>query len=505
MIVKYTILIIYFAFLFLLGILASRKVKNLSDYYVGGKKLGFWVVAFSSRATGESSWLLLGLTGMGAMVGLQAMWVVVGEVVGVTLGWLLMARRFKRLSDRYESITIPDYLVSRFRSTTPLLRTVAAIALGLFVTVYVSAQIDATGKAFETFLDWNYFVGAFVGFLIVVAYITIGGFVAVAWSDLFQGIIMLFALVLLPIVAFIWIGEPMWAVQSSLNSVDYALFEIWGKGGFTLMNIMTCLGFLFIGIGFLGSPQVFVRFMSIKDDSEIKKGRWVAIVYTLLATSAAVGIGMLGRWLFTSMGDNPEAILGPGGENVLPMLVNRIMPLTLIGIYIAAVLAAIMSTIDSLLVLASSAITRDFWQKIMRPKLTDEGASSISQWVTLGLAMFALAIAMTVALISPTRSIFWFVIFGWSGIAATFCPTMILSLCWKGFTEKGAIAAMVTGFVSVPVFKFAIPEIAGIGPYFGELGELPAAFAMGTLAAVVVSLVWPDRELAKEVQLKEEK
>jgi sodium/proline symporter len=503
MIVKYTILIIYFAFLFLLGILASRRVKNLSDYYVGGKKLGFWVVAFSSRATGESSWLLLGLTGMGAMVGLQAMWVVVGEVLGVTLGWLLMARRFKRLSDRYDSITIPDYLVSRFRSKTPVLRTVAAIALGLFVTIYVSAQIDATGKAFETFLQWDYFLGAFVGFLIVVAYITIGGFVAVAWSDLFQGVIMLFALVLLPIVAFFWIAEPMWAVQGSLNSIDSSLFEIWGKGGLTLTNIMTCIGFLFIGVGFLGSPQVFVRFMSIKDDSEIKKGRWVAIIYTLLATSAAVGIGMLGRWIFTSFGDNPESILGPDSENVLPMLVDRIMPLTLVGIYIAAVLAAIMSTIDSLLVLASSAITRDFWQKIMRPNLSDEGAARISSWVTVGLALFALAIAMVVAVVSPTRSIFWFVIFGWSGIAATFCPTMILSLAWKGFTEKGAIAAMITGFVSVPLFKFVIPEIAGIGPYIDKLGELPSAFVMGFSAAIVVSLIWPDPELAKEVRLKE--
>lgn len=502
MIVKYLILFLYFAFLFALGIFASRRVKDLKDYYVGGKKLGYWVVAFSSRATGESSWLLLGLTGMGAMVGLQALWVVVGEVVGVAIAWWLMARRFKRLSDRYDSITIPDYLVSRFRSTKPLLRMVAAIALGLFVTVYVSAQIDATGKAFETFLQWDYFVGAIVGFLIVVAYITIGGFVAVAWSDLFQGLIMIFGLVLLPIAAFVFIGQPAWAVQQSLQGIEPGLFNMWGKGGLTLENALGCLGFLFIGIGFLGSPQVFVRYMSIKDDAEIKKGRWVALAYTFLATTSAVLIGMLGRWLFTSYGENPEAILGTGGEDVLPMLVERVMPLTVVGIYIAAVLAAIMSTIDSLLVLASSAITRDYWQKILRPDMTDARASRLSAWVTLGLALFALGIAVTVAILSPTRSIFWFVIFGWSGIAATFCPTMILSLAWKGFTEKGAIAAMITGFCSVPLFKFLVPTFAGIGPIVEALGELPCAFLMGSLVAVGVSLAWPDPDLASKVNLK---
>lgn len=494
MTVKYLILGLYFLILFMIGIVASRRIRGIKDYYVGGKALGYWVVAFSSRATGESAWLLLGLTGMGAAVGVSAFWVVVGELLGVAVAWFLMAKPFKRLSDEYDSITIPDYLSSRFGSTTNLLRGVAATVLSLFVIIYVSAQIDATGKAFEYFLDWEvyfgeneYFVGAIVGFVIVVAYIFTGGFVAVAWSDLFQGLIMLFCLVLLPIVAWLSVsgGDGMMA---GLHAIDPNLTSIWGTtDGLTLLNLFTVLGLMLIGLGFMGSPQVFVRFMSIKDENEIRKGRWVAIVFTFLTDSAAVLIGMVGRYIFTGIEGLPDSALGSGAENVLPMLVEHVMPLTLVGLYIAAVLAAIMSTIDSLLVLASSAVSRDFYQKIFNPGLSDAGLSRFSRMATLAMALIALAISMTVAMLSPDRTIFWFVIFGWSGIAATFCPMMILSLFWGGYNEKGAIASMVTGFLCVPLFKFVVPEIAGIADYVNALGELPPSFLMSAVMGIVVS------------------
>ena len=203
MITKYIILALYFAILFFIGLMASKKISGAKDYFVGGKKLGYWVVAFSSRATGESAWLLLGLTGMGAMFGLQSLWVVVGEVLGVSIAWLFMAKPFKKLTDEYDSITIPDFLVSHFKTSSHYLRIISATALSLFVTIYVSAQIDATGKAFESFLNWNYYTGAIIGFAIVSLYITTGGFVAVAWSDMFQGLIMIIGLVVLPIVAFL--------------------------------------------------------------------------------------------------------------------------------------------------------------------------------------------------------------------------------------------------------------------------------------------------------------
>jgi len=486
MTVKYIILFLYLGILFIIGILASKKITGAKDYFVGGKKLGYWVVAFSSRATGESAWLLLGLTGMGAMIGLQALWVVLGEVLGVSIAWLFMAKPFKRLTDQYDSITIPDYLVSHFKTSSNYLRIIAATALSLFVTIYVSAQIDATGKAFESFLDWNYYTGAITGFVIVTLYITSGGFVAVAWSDLFQGLIMLLGLVLLPIAALLSIDNQA-EIIDGLNAIDPSLFSIWGSGGFTILNFLYCIGLLMIGIGFMGSPQVFVRFMSINDEEEINKGRWVAIVYTLLATGAAVLIGMLGRFMFTDAQQDVVAVLGNGAEQVLPIMVEHIFPIALVGIYIAAVLSAIMSTIDSLLVVASSAVTRDFYQQIWNPQLKEENMAKISRVVTITLALFALAIALSVAALSPTRNIFWFVIFGWSGIAATFCPVMILSLFWKKYTAHGAIASMVTGFICVPIFKFVMPLIPGLGLYFEKLGELTPSFFMALIIGVVTS------------------
>ncbi len=485
MLLQYLILFLYFGVLFLIGLIATKRINNIQDYYVGGKKLGYWVVAFSSRATGESAWLLLGLTGMGAVAGVSAFWVVAGEILGVGVAWFIMAKPFKKLTDQYGSITIPDYLVSHFQSKTHTLRKLAAGALVIFVTIYVSAQIDATGTAFESFLGWNYYTGALVGFCIVVAYIFSGGFVAVAWSDLFQGLLMFFGLVLLPMVAWFSVTEP--GLWEGLREIDPALLNPWGGGGLTTLNIFTLIGFMMIGLGFMGSPQIFVRFMSIKGEGEINKGRWVAILFTLITDSAAVMIGILGRYFFTTEGVEVEAILGASAQNVLPMMVNELMPTLLIGLYVAIVLSAIMSTIDSLLMVASSAVARDFYQQILHPDIDQKKLSKISRRATILLALGALSISLLVSVLSPDRTIFWFVIFGFSGIAATFCPVIILSLFWKGYTEKGAIASMITGFLSVPLFKFGFTQIPGIGILFEKMDVMFPSFVMAFIAGFVVS------------------
>jgi len=492
MLSKLIILALYFIILFVIGILASRKVKNLSDYYVGGKNVGFWAAAFSARATGESGWLLLGLTGMGAIAGVSAYWVVLGELLGVGVSWFFMAKPFKRLTDQYGAITIPDYLDGRFKPKTNLLRSIAATALSVFVIIYVSAQIDTTGKAFESLLGMNYFTGALLGFVIVVTYIYIGGFLAAVWSDFFQGIMMFFGLVALPIIAWFTI-ESGDAFVSGLQAIDPSLLNIWGTSSDPWINVFTILGFAMIGLGFLGSPQIYVRFISVKNEGEINKGKWVAIVFTLLTDAAAVTIGLLGRYLFTSQGQDAESILGVGGEDVLITMVENILPITLIGIYIAIVLSAIMSTIDSLLIVASSAITRDFYQKIFNPEIDPKKLARISRFVTLGLALFALGLSFTVAVLSPDRTIFWFVIFGWSGIAATFCPVVILSLFWKGYSEKGAIASMITGFASVPLFKFVIQNIEGIGVYFEKLDVLAPSFLLAMIAGWIFTKLYPSK------------
>lgn len=486
MITKVVVLAIYVAILFLIGIFASRKVKSMSDFYVGGKNMGFWAVAFSARATGESGWLLIGLTGMGALAGMSGYWVVLGEVLGVFISWFFMAKLFKRKSDSYAAITIPDYLQSHFKSTTNTLRILSASVLSIFVIIYVSSQIDATGIAFESLLGMNYFAGALLGFGIVLVYIFIGGFVAAVWSDMFQGLLMFFGLVLLPIVVWFSMDHGQ-GIISGLNAIDPALTDIWGGHEDVWMNVFTILGFSMIGLGFLGSPQVYVRFMSIRNEEEIDKGKWVALAFTFLTDAAAVTIGILARVLFTKSGQDPEAIFGIGATDVLKLMTENFLPYVLVAIYVAIVLSAIMSTIDSLLIIASSAITRDFYQKIFHPEIKDEDLTKLSRIVTIVMALIALAIAMTIAILSPERQVFWVIIFGWSGIAATFCPVIILSLFWKGYTEKGAIASMIAGFLSVIVIKFVFQNLEGVGPYFQALDVLAPSFAVAMIFGWIFS------------------
>ncbi len=491
---KYVMIVIYFGILIYLGYLASKRVKNMNDFVIGGKSLGFWIAAFSAQATGESAWLLLGLTGMGAMLGFSTYWVVVGEVLGVGIAWFFMANRFKQLTDKYDSMTVIDFLVSRFDAKTNTLRIISALALSIFVLIYISAQIDATGSAFERFLGWDYQVGAIIGFVVVASYCIAGGFLAAAWTDMFQGAVMLICLMLLPVVAFLSISNSG-AIYTGLHALDPGLVNIWGTGGFTLLNISVVIGMMLIGLGFLGSPQVFARLIAIKSEQKINRGKWVAVLFTLLADFSAVSIGVLGRYIFTTQGVEPDAVLGNGAQNVLPTLVEYTFPPWMVGLYVAAVLSAIMSTVSSLLVMAAGSITHDLYERIVNPGLTDTNAARLCRIITVVIAALALGLSIIVAVSSPDRVIFWFVIFGWSGIAATFCPMIILSLFWTRFTEKAAIASMITGFSMTMITKFIIQDMEGIGPYFTALETMPPSFISALFIGYLVSILAPDKQL----------
>lgn len=466
-------------------------MHDIRDYYAGGKKLGFINVAFSARATGESAWLLLGLTGTGFAVGLQGLWIVLGELLGVGAAWLLMAKPFKRLTNQYDSVTIPDYLESRFNDNGHWLRLIAAGALVVFVPIYAGSQVFATGKAFNAFLDMNHYLGATIGFIVVLLYITRGGFIAVVWSDVFQGLLMVSGLVVLPIVGFLEAGGVT-NVFGTLAAAFPGHLTLTGGQGWTTLALIQALGFLAIGIGFLGSPQVFVRFIAIRDEDQINKGAVVALTWTFLADTGAVLLGMTGRALFT------DADLGFDPDNILPFMSQALLLPFFAGVYIAMVLSAIMSTIDSLLVVASSSAVRDYWQKTKHPEMSDSMLMKLSQKVTVILALIAFGIGMGILLYDTENGVFWIIIFGWSGIAATFCPVIILSLCWSKLTALGAKCAMVAGFLSTILFKFAVPPLlsamgweSGVA-YLNALDVLLPAFAVSFLVAVGVSLV--DRE-----------
>ena len=382
--------------------------------------------------------------------------------------------------------------------------------------IYAAAQVHAAGGAFHDFLGWNHYVGAAFGFAVVLLYITQGGFTAVVWSDVFQGTLMLLGLVFLPIVAFMEVGgftnllDSLRAINPDLLALhgpapaNDAGEQIAGTGGWNAGSIFTVLGFIAIGIGFLGSPQVFVRFISIKSEKEINKGTAVAVAWTTLALSGAVCIGILGRAIFLPSDikpPDPEAVnavtptVSAVQDSILPHMAEVLLPAFFTGLFIAMVLSAIMSTIDSLLVVASSAAVRDYWQKTRHPDMSDERLVSTSRKLTVILALIAFAMGIGILLYDKDQGIFWTIIFGWSGIAATFCPTMILSLFWSKLTALGAKCAMVAGFLGVPIFKFGLPPIfRAIGQddwvaYLGGLDVLLPSFVVGFIVAIVVSLL----------------
>jgi len=509
--IKMLVIVCYFAGLFFIGVLASRKIKDMEDFFVGGKKLNFWLVSFSSRATGESGWLLLGLTGMGFAVGIQALWIVLGEVIGVTICWVFMTQRFKSLSDRYDSVTVTDYLVDRVKDTSHILRVLATLVLVIFITSYVSAQFAACGKAFKGFLGIPHMWGVVIGMVIVAFYTVAGGFVAVVWSDLVQGLLMLFGLIMVPIVGIYYAGgwEPMIAKAHAANP---ALLSIWGSHGFGWAGILTTAGFLAVGFGYLGSPQLFVRFMAVKDRQELNKGALVAVAFTILADTGAVLAGMTGHALIAPGGPlaKHSLFLLKDSEQILPLLANNLFPVLIAGFLIAVVLAAIMSTADSLLVLVSSAVVRDTVQKIFRPDMDAETLTKMSRWVTFALCLLALVPAL-----NGNAVIFWFVLFAWTGITTCFCPILILSLFWKGLTRWGSIAGMLTGLFLTIFWKLAplswLPSLSNwaqstkvLTAQAAEKAKLHAvidhmivAFFGALFMAIVVSLLTKAPEEAK--------
>ena len=449
---KLILTVLYFALLAGLGIWAARRVRDMKDYYVAGKGLGYWLVSFSSRATGESGWLLLGLTGFGFAFGVKGFWVVLGEMMGVTLCWVFLTQRFKVLTDRYDSITVTDYLADRLGDTGHLIRVIATLCLVIFVTAYVAAQFNACGKAFSGFFSLSHTTGVILGVGLVGFYTVVGGFLAVAWSDFVQGILMLLGLVVVPIVALLAVGGPadlvagLAVAQTEGLTNGAALLSPWG-GAFTGAALMSAISLVAIGVGFLGSPQLFVRFISMRDLKQIAPGSVIAVLFTLLTDCGAVLAGLCGRVLVernNAIGTLREmaggAEISSAKEQILPYLSELLFPELVTGLLVAIVLAAIMSTADSLLLLVSSAVVRDIWNRALGVQMTDAQARLRARFVTALVCGVALLFSL-----DNNSVLFDLVLFAWTGITATFCPPLILSLFWTGLSRAGAVAAMLWG------------------------------------------------------------
>ena len=465
----------YLVALFGLAWMSRRSGSSLEGFYLGDKGFPGWAIAFSTNATGESGWLLLGLTGMGYLVGLSALWIIVGEVLGIWLAWRFLARRLKRGADRWDAITVPDYLAGRFADKSGLLRMAAVLIILSMVVIYTSAQVVATGKAFHTFLDLDYATGALLGGAIALAYTTVGGFAAVVYTDVLQGVLMLVGLAALPIVGISMAGG--WdAMLATLRADDPSLVAIFGEGGLSTAGIVAVISSVAIGLPFLGVPQLLVRFMALSDEGEVRKAASLSVACLAVYTVGAVLTGVAGRALFPGLVDH---------ETIMPTMSRELFPPLVTGLFVTVVLAAIMSTVDSLVLLASSAVVRDTAQKVFGLKGSERQLSLYGKLVTLAIGVGAMVIAL-----DSDRAIFSFVLFAWSGLGAAFGPLVLCSLYWKRMTRAGALAGMVGGFAATIAWTVWGKE--GFHGLYEAVPGYAAAFALIFVVSLMTRPPAPD-------------
>lgn len=461
------VVLLYLAFLLGLGMWSARlSSKGSSEYFLGGRNLGPWVLSMSEKASESSGFMTVGLPGEAYSTGMSAAWNAVSSVFSI-FNWLFFAKRIRRLSELQNSITVPDFLSARFQDHTHVMRWVSIVVMTIFMTVYVTAQFVAFGVLFEVVLGVSFSTGVIVGGIVTIIYTMMGGFLAVSLTDFIQGLLMAFAFLVLPILGIIEIGgfNEMGYQLSDMMGEEF-LAPFFGNSALTVAGLIAIISYLFIGIGFNGSPHVLVRYMALRNTRDVKRIALIGIVWMMIAYYGAVLIGMSGLALFPGLEDP---------EQIFPTLTVELLPWWLAGIIVSAALSAMMSSIDSMLLIASSTIAEDMWNKIFnKGELREDKTILISRIATAVLGAFAIIIAL-----NPLDSVFWLAVFAWAGLATCFGPPIILSLFWKKVTKIGAIAGMITGPVVTILWYFWPPlDIYEGGP----------AFIAALAAIVLVSL-----------------
>ncbi len=465
---------IYLLVILVVGVVTSRFTKTLPDFLLAGRKLGPWVVAFSERASGESGWMLLGLTGLAYATGLAdpsgtklepALWTAIGGVAGITVSWLLVAERLRRESERLGALTLPRFLELRFRENDPAVRIVATGIIAFCFAFYIAAQFDAAGKSLEQTFGWSHISGVLVGASIIVFYTLMGGFLAVAWTDFVQGWIMLVTLVVLPLVTLSLLGGHG-GLSEKIGEIDPRFLTV--TGGRTGWGLLTgILGGFGVGLGYCGQPHLLARYMSIRSIDDIKNARRIAIAWAVFAYGGAVLMGLVAlAWFGAGHFADPEMMM--------PELAKTIFPPWAAGILICGALAAMMSTADSQLLVTTSSVAEDIYHQHINRNASQKQLVMLSRVVTLAVGVVAIFLSQL------PRSIFDKVLFAWGGLGAAFGPALILSLWWRGTTRNGVLAGMITGFLTVIIWDNS--------PWSGAVYSLVPAFILAFIAVIAVSL-----------------
>lgn len=462
---------IYLVFLLLIGLFFYKKTNNLEDYLLGGRSMGVWVTALSAQASDMSGWLLMGLPGAIFLYGLGQSWIAIGLLIGTVLNWVLVAPRLRLYTEKTNSLTLSSFFENRFKDPTGLLRIISAIITLIFFTIYASSGMAGAGKLFESMFNIPYVTAVIGGCFVIVLYTFLGGFLAVCWTDLFQGALMFFSILVVPIYAIATRGgfDAIHAAAQA-KEISMSLFDT--NSG--IAGIVAIISTMAWGLGYFGQPHILARFMSIKNVKELSRATIIATVWVIISLIGAIFVGLIGLAMYKQ---------APGGdaEKVFIFMISDLFNPWVGGILLAAILSAIMSTIDSQLLVSSSALTEDFYQKIIKHDATEKELIWVGRFCVIIISIIAMILAL-----NPKSSILSLVSYAWGGFGAAFGPVVLVALFSKNATWKSALAGMITGAVVCVLWK----EV-GLS---SVMYEIVPGFISNFIVMIVLSKINPQKD-----------
>ncbi len=469
---------IYILGMLLIGFIAYRYTNNLSDYILGGRRLGSFVTAMSAGASDMSGWLLMGLPGAVYMAGLVEGWIAIGLTIGAYFNWLFVAGRLRVYTEfNNNALTLPEYFHHRFGTSHNLLKIVSATIILVFFTIYCASGVVAGAKLFQNLFSIEYSTALWYGAFATIAYTFIGGFLTVSWTDTIQATLMIFALILTPVFVLISIGgvDQMSVVLQQAETAMQKDFTDMFKGT-TFIGLLSLAAW---GLGYFGQPHILARFMAAHSAKSLTRARKISMTWMVLCLAGAIGIGFFGMVYFYA---NPQiaTITRSEPEQVFIELSKLLFNPWLAGILLSAILAAVMSTLSCQLLISSSAITEDFYKGFIRPKASEQELVWLGRVMVLVIAAIAIWIAQ-----DENSKVLKLVEFAWAGFGSAFGPVVLFSLFWKRMTSAGAMAGMLTGAIVVFGWKKWLPEDSALHNVY----EMIPAFGLAAVAVVVASLL----------------
>ncbi|WP_314626734.1 sodium/proline symporter PutP [uncultured Selenomonas sp.] len=469
--------IIYLGLMMLTVIYYYRRTRSMADYILGNRKLGAWVTSMSAEASDMSGWMLMGLPGFAYIAGLNAGWIALGLALGTYANWKFVAARLRKYTElANNSLTLPDFLQNRYEDKSNLLRIIPAVFILIFFIIYTSSGFVAGGKLFETIFALPYTYALFLGAFVVVFYTLTGGFLAVCWTDFIQGVMMFFAILLVPAAAIHLLGGPS-VTLTALHTMEPSFFNPFQKPDNSTLGFIEFISLMGWGLGYFGQPHILVRFMAIRSSAELGRAMHIAMTWVAISLAAAVLVGMVGHVYLT------DPLFGTATETVFLVMTNSIFNPFVAGLILSAVLAAIMSTASAQLLVAASAFAQDFYRSLLHKTASQKELVWVSRLSVLAIASLSLALAM-----NPESLILDMVAYAWAGFGAAFGPALLASLFWRRTTRNGILAGIITGGVTVLVWK----QFALFGLY-----EIIPGFIFALCAIYIVSRL--DKEPAKSI------